>query len=551
MAAFTRDEVSGTVLDHLGLVKAVIDDIGLIDKIDQRIPLKNAKLTIGERVVAMTLNGLGFIDDRLYMIGNFMANKPLDRLFSRELLPEYFNDDSLGRALDKIAEYGITKLFTELAFAIGQEQGLLGRTFNIDSTTLTVYGDYDNEEEGQDVIQPDPSDGAIPAYGYAKNKRCDLKQMVLILATTGIAGFPLWMESHSGNASDKVTLDAASQRMKQLCCSIKDAPDFLVVGDSAIYEACLKSNNTTWLSRVPATHKTAKNFLGNLTKTTPWTELDNGYKIYVQEVTYQGVKQRWAAVFSAQAQQRELGTLERKLVKMDAQLEKELWHLSNQVFECRNDANKALTKFTKTLSWHQVLATIEPVMKHKHKGRPQQGKRPELVGFSIQGSLSRKEDKITDLKQTQGLFLLATNQLDRNMLPDNEILAEYKGQAKTESGFKFIKDNTFQVASIFLKKPHRIAALMMIMTLCLMIYAISQHRLRQALAAAKDTIPSQTKKETARPSMRWVYRMFNGVQVVSISMGEKVHQVVINLRAVNDKVIRYFGPKAMVIYGLV
>jgi len=27
--------------------------------------------------------------------------------------------------------------------------------------------------------------------------------MVLNLATTGAAGFPIWMESHSGNASDK------------------------------------------------------------------------------------------------------------------------------------------------------------------------------------------------------------------------------------------------------------------------------------------------------------------------------------------------------------
>ena len=63
--------------------------------------------------------------------------------------------------------------------------------------------------------------------------------MVVTLATTGSAGFPLWMESHSGNAADRVTLAAAAERMKQLCRSIKAAPDFLAVGDSAIYEACL------------------------------------------------------------------------------------------------------------------------------------------------------------------------------------------------------------------------------------------------------------------------------------------------------------------------
>mgnify|MGYP006274000377 CR=1 FL=1 len=101
----TRNEVSGAVLDHLGLVKVVIDQIGLIDKIDQRIPIKNAKA--GERVAAMLMNGLGFIDDRLYMMVDFMANKPLDRLFTNKILPEYFNDAALGRVLDKIAQYGI------------------------------------------------------------------------------------------------------------------------------------------------------------------------------------------------------------------------------------------------------------------------------------------------------------------------------------------------------------------------------------------------------------------------------------------------------------
>jgi hypothetical protein len=46
------------VLDHLGLVASVIKDIGLISKIDERIPVskeKGAKLTIDQRVSAMIL----------------------------------------------------------------------------------------------------------------------------------------------------------------------------------------------------------------------------------------------------------------------------------------------------------------------------------------------------------------------------------------------------------------------------------------------------------------------------------------------------------------
>jgi hypothetical protein len=43
------------------------------------------------------------------------------------------------------------------------------------------------------------SSSAHPNYGQAKNKRVDLKQMTLLLAITGAAGFSVWMESHSGN----------------------------------------------------------------------------------------------------------------------------------------------------------------------------------------------------------------------------------------------------------------------------------------------------------------------------------------------------------------
>jgi hypothetical protein len=44
--------------------------------------------------------------------------------------------------LDSIDEYGVTKLFSEIALMIGVEQKLLGKTFNIDSTSLTGYGEY-------------------------------------------------------------------------------------------------------------------------------------------------------------------------------------------------------------------------------------------------------------------------------------------------------------------------------------------------------------------------------------------------------------------------
>ena len=142
----SEQDISGKVLDHLGLIAATIDKLGLIEKIDARIPLNNAKTTMGQRVACMIYNGLGFTNDRLYMFPEFLSNKPIDRLFEGQLTAENFNDDALGRALDAIHEYGVNKLFVELALTIGIEQNLLGKTFRVDSTSLVVYGDYDKEQ---------------------------------------------------------------------------------------------------------------------------------------------------------------------------------------------------------------------------------------------------------------------------------------------------------------------------------------------------------------------------------------------------------------------
>ena len=47
--------------------------------------------------------------------------------------------------------------------------------------------------------------------------------MILNLATTG-SGFPIWMEAHSGNASDKKVLEGGASRMRAFYNQLKSAP---------------------------------------------------------------------------------------------------------------------------------------------------------------------------------------------------------------------------------------------------------------------------------------------------------------------------------------
>lgn len=49
-------------LDHLGIVSAVFKDLGLVEKLNQRLPRYDIRRIVsnGNAILAMVLNGLGF-----------------------------------------------------------------------------------------------------------------------------------------------------------------------------------------------------------------------------------------------------------------------------------------------------------------------------------------------------------------------------------------------------------------------------------------------------------------------------------------------------------
>ena len=308
MDIFKEEQFSSAHLGHLGLVADKIDCLNIVDLIDRRLPVSKAygaKISHGERVAAMIMNGLGFIDNRLYLFPKFLSDKPLDRLFNRHVEPEWFNDDASGRCLDEISAYGTTKLFTEISLTIGQARGLLGKSAHIDTTTLSLFGDFEQAALNE-VIENDNDNIPWPKQGYAKSGRHDLKQMVLLLATTGAANFPLWMESHSGNASDQTTMPAAAVKIKQFCRELANAPDFIYVGDSAIYANILQhSADMFWITRTPEKIKEVHTLVSTPENALTWIKLNNGYSYYASTSNYKDVKQRWLMFFSEAAYHRE------------------------------------------------------------------------------------------------------------------------------------------------------------------------------------------------------------------------------------------------------
>jgi transposase len=90
-------------LDHLGIVAGVVDQIGLVECIDARLGrYEDERISAGQVLKAMILNGLGFVSAPLYLFGHFFEGKPTEHLLGWGVEPEHLNDDKLGRVLDRL-----------------------------------------------------------------------------------------------------------------------------------------------------------------------------------------------------------------------------------------------------------------------------------------------------------------------------------------------------------------------------------------------------------------------------------------------------------------
>ena len=70
----------------------------------------------------------------------------------------------------------------------------------------------------------------------------------------------------------------------------------------------------------------------------------------------------------------------------------------------------------------------------------------------------------------------------------DDLIATYKDQQKVERGFRFLKYPMFMASQLFLKSPQRVMALLMVMTLCLVVYAALEFRIRAALRENVDGV---------------------------------------------------------------
>jgi transposase len=260
--------------------------------------------------------------------------------------------------------------------------------------------------------------------------------------------------------------------------------------------------------------------------------------------------ERWVVVRTTQGEERVRATLARQVETTRAQWDTALWQLGNQRFACEPDAQAALApQLTSSPEWLTVQATLVPHPKQTRPGRPRQGTAPDRTEWQIQATVTVADEAVTRAVQRTASFLVATNLLDADQLSDQELIRTYQDQHSVERGFAFLKDPLFLASSVFVKKPARIVALSLVMVLCLLVYRLAEHRLRAQLAATGQTVPSQLKQPTDRPTLRWIFQCFEGVSLVAFQPSHgPPHRDLAHLEPLHEQVAALLGPYCEKLY---
>jgi transposase len=536
-------------LDHLGVVAGVCEEIGLAAYLDRRAGETNHHVSMGMATVAMILNGLGFSNRRLYLVPQFFANKPVEHLLGPGIEATDLNDDCLDRTLDWLYAQDPTQVFAGIATHARKVFEVSARHVHVDTTSFSVSGNYAGEESAD-------SEASVIAitYGYSRDHREDLKQWMLALATTHEGDVPLFLRPLNGNSCDKVTLVSAVEALHEQLQAPESEPSFFVA-DSGVYsEANMRRFNEAkirWISRVPATSTEAKAVVEMGADRTQWQDSEDGQTHwFTHTMTLPQGQERWVVVRTQQGEARAQATLKRKVDKAEHRWKQKLWHLSNQHFACEADATAALKRELKGLPvWLEVQSELISAEHHTGKGRPRKEAVPTWQ-WHIQATLTVKLPQVEQEARCNACFIVATNVLDSAILSDQELVTTYKEQGSVERGFRFLKDPLFLASSVFVKKPERIVALGLIMVLCLLVYRLAEHRLRTRLAETEQTIPDQLNRPTDRPTMRWVFQCFEGIELLHVRSASGTQSLVLRLQPMHRLVLALLGPPFEKIYKI-
>jgi transposase len=483
----------------------------------------------------------------LYKVGKRLEERGMVPLLQPGLTRTALNDYRLGHILDALFAANLNQVFSAVALKALKVYAIPTPWLHQDTTTIRLYGAYEDE--------PKSPEAPRPTYGHSKDRRDDLKQVLLSLGVSGDGGLPLRVGLRDGNRSDSVETPLAIEE----CLALGLDGVRGIVADSKAYSRrtlglCLEQGVglVTLVPRTCAVRQALEAWgqqqsaLPLLVEKPGRTKAEAPRRWHGQsvmrhvEVEYSDgrVAQeelRFVVVHSSQLAQQQIQSYAAAQVKEAEAVADHVRQVQARWFACLPDAEAAIAEYEgqgpghrgrRPHPWRYHAVRYRSVADTRRTRRARRGRPAKMDPPPLESGyrLVVEVEALPNPEEDNGWTVLATT-VSAEGGADGEILEAYQDQNTTvESGFRWIK-NPAAIAPVWLEKPERIAALAMLTVVGLLVSSIIQRQVRLYLRTHDQQIPGN-KGMTTAPTTAVVLALFAPVALVQLWIeGQEVTQL--------------------------
>lgn len=513
----------------LPIVAAFVKKIGVAEEVD-RLCAMESDVRPGIVVSAMILDTLSGRSP-LYRFERFFAQLDTELLLGEQVEAAKFNDDALGRVLQRIYEVGTGLILTSVCLRVHKLFELDMSHVHHDTTSLTVHGDYDLYGDGGHEHP------FTITYGFNKDHRPDLKQIVHSLLCVD-HGIPIRSKMENGNKSDKKVnqdlLGEIADVMRQF-----GVGNFLFVVDSALVTRTNlalmddKETGCRFVSRLPETYAECGAAIDRALAADSWVDIGvfskqastlkrkpASYRSFETTIIIYDRVYRALVVHSDVLDRKKIKKLEKAIQKDLTEMAKLKAEQEKIVYACLPDAQAAVERLPKG-RFHRFTTEVNREVKYA-KGRPKADGTRKIasVAYRLTLTIERDQAAIERFERKAGCFVLISNTLqdEPGAESSKQLLETYKDQGYVERNFGFLKNEAI-VNSLFLKSPERIEALGLVLVLSLMVWQLMERTMRLTLKEAPCTVTGWDKKQTSRPTSFMMTTYFLSTLVLQTPKG--------------------------------
>lgn len=514
-------------LGALPIVGRVLARLRFGELLEAHLPVPDARTKLADaRALGVLVRNLIVSRTPLYYVAEW-AGRYVPALLGLEASEvELLNDDRTGRALDRLFDADRQAMMTQLVVRMVREFDVSLDQLHNDSTTLTLHGEYEGATgravRGQPTLRI--------TFGHNKDHRPDLKQLLWILTVSADGAVPVLFKVTDGNVEDSTTHIETWELLRQvvgsaafiyvadskLCTrdNLKHIAErhgrFVTVlprsrGEDALFRDWLQENIPSWEEVLSRPDPRRKDGPPDVFRALPSPIPDgDGFRVIWYQSTHKMER-------DAQHRRHAIQKAQQGLARLRARLAGPRCRLRTRAAVA--GAAQAVLRDADAEPWLDYEIETVEVERYRQArpGRPGKTtpyRREVRNRFDLSWTL--RQDRVAYDARCDGIFPLITNCSPED-LSAAQVLEVYKTKQPLVEKRHHLFKNVLSAVPVSLKSVHRIEALSFVLFVALLVHALVERAVRQAMEREGiKTLPLYPEERAcAAPTAARIFDLFD------------------------------------------